>query len=67
MPLPKYVGFDGSEDDKQEPSESKAHVHVAKDRVSPEYLTVQETLHENLPDALHEGQSEKTSLQTQFV
>jgi hypothetical protein len=61
------VSFDGAKNDEKKPSEGQAHVHVTQDRVSPEYLPVQETLHENLPDALHERQSEKTSLQAQLV
>ena len=61
------ISFDGTKNNKEEPSEGQAHVHVTQYRVSFEYPPVQEALHEDLLDALHEGQSEEASLQTQLV
>ena len=65
--LPEEVSLDGAKNDKQEPSEGEAHVHVTQNRILFEYPPVKEALHENLFDALHEGYAKEAPLQAQLV
>jgi len=67
VPRTEEIRFDSPKNNKKEPSERQTHVHVTQNRVSFEYLTVQEALHENLLYTLHEWQPEKAPLQTQLV
>ena len=67
MLLAKEVRLNGTENYQKEPSECKAHVHVTQNGILPEYLTVKEALHEDLPQTVHEGSAEEASLQTELV
>lgn len=67
MSRPEKVSFNGSEDDKQKPSKRQAHMHITQDGVLAEYPAVEQTLHEYLPEALHERPAEESSLKTQLV
>jgi hypothetical protein len=56
------IRFDSAKNDKEEPTEGEAHVHVSQHGISFKHLTVQKALHEYLSDALHERFSEEASL-----